>query len=214
MESYYSKKNGYEPLIDEYNQIATKYDNQWAFYIKSTTQQTLRHLELNGDEDILDIGCGTGTLLKAISSVYPEAKLTGVDLSVKMLKVAQQKLTTNADFLICCSEHLPFSDGSFDVAISCNSFHYFRFPWQALKEISRVLRPEGRFIMTDWCRDYILCRLLDVSLKLFNKFHYNIYGSKDCLQMLQLNDYHFIVIERYKINWFWGLITAKAQKGV
>lgn len=211
---YYPQESGYGLIRDEYNQLAAKYDNRWAFYINSTTQETLRRLDLNGDEDILDIGCGTGTLLEAISIAYPKAKLTGVDLSIRMLKVARGKLIANARFCNCCSEDIPFSDGKFDVVISCSSFHYFRLPQHALKETFRLLRPEGRLIITDWCRDYISCRMLDRYLKLFNKAHYNTYSSKDCLRMFQLTGYHSIVIEKYKINWLWGLMTLKAQKGL
>lgn len=204
-------KSDYDIVANEYNRIAREYDNRWAFYIRATAQETLYALNLTGCEDILDVGCGTGSLLHTILDIYSGVRLTGIDLSIEMLNVAREKLDNRADFVVCRSECLPFQNGKFDVVVSCSSFHYFRLPKAALKEMLRVLMPGGRIIITDWCSDYITCRVVDIFLKLFDGAHYNTYGSKECIRMLQAASCHLITVKRYKVNWLWGLMTAKAN---
>ncbi len=96
--------------------------------------------------------------------------MVGVDISEKMLVIAHQKfqVCTNISFYTAPASELPFADHSFDMAISANSFHYFDDPDAVLREMRRVLKPDGKGIILDWCKDYLLCRICDVVLKLFN----------------------------------------------
>lgn len=198
-------------VADKYARLACEYDNRWSFYITATTQKTLQRLKpVSGDIKLLDVGCGTGVLLQAISVIYPSIELIGADLSFKMLKITEQKLGPKARLIVCNSCNLPFPDEQFDIVVSCSSLHYWRNPLEALKEISRVLKPLGEIIITDWCSDYLSCRILDIFLRIFERTHYRIYGSKECAQMLETSIGRSVSVERYKLNRFWGLMTLKA----
>ena len=98
---------------------------------------------------VLDIGRGTGALLMMIHERKKDAKLSGVDLSEEMIKVAQAKLGNAADLAVSDSEKLPFKSGSFDLVLCTFSFHHHPNPTATFKEMHRVLSPEGRIIMTD-----------------------------------------------------------------
>jgi ubiquinone/menaquinone biosynthesis C-methylase UbiE len=86
------------------------------------------------------------------------------------LAIAQQKLNgfPNICFTLSSASSLPFADGSFDVVVSANAFHYFGDPASALQDMRRVLKPSGRLVILDWCRDFLTCPILDVLLKLID----------------------------------------------
>jgi len=97
-------------------------------------------------QSILDIGCGTGRLLRTAKIHWPHATLTGVDPSPGMIEIARQ-LTPDATFQIGMAEKLPLPDAMADVAISTISFHHWKDPLTGVREVARVLRPGGIFFL-------------------------------------------------------------------
>ena len=89
-------------------------------------------------------------------------------------------------------------------------FHYIRQPLAALREMQRVLRRGGELVITDWCDDYLSCRLCDWYLRLFSPAHVKVYRERDCLRMLKETGHQDSRVERYRISWLWGLMTARA----
>lgn len=109
-------------------------------------------------------------------------------------------------------ETLPFGDATFDVVVSTNVFHSIRHPVAALREMLRVSKPAGRVVITDWCDDYLACRACDRFLRAFSRAHFRTYGSKECRELLVAAGFASLDVERYRINWLWGLMTATATK--
>ncbi len=83
---------------------------------------------------------------------------------------------------------------------------------ELVREHARVLKPGGEIVITDWCHDYLACRVYDLILRCFNRAHFRTHGRGECRRLLEDSKFQSIDIERYKINWLWGLVTAKAQK--
>jgi hypothetical protein len=79
-----------------------------------------------------------------------------------------------------------------------------------LREIARVLRAGGRVFVTDWCDDYIACWICDRALRLLDPAHRRAYGQKECRNFLVRAGFQIEALERYKIDWLWGLMTARA----
>ncbi len=198
-------------IINEYSKLAPEYDKRWSFYTTATLRETLKRLEIKPTDRLLDIGCGTGSLLKAISTHYPLVRMVGVDLSIEMLKAAFNKQIKRCSFIAGQVQRLPFHSKSFDIIVSCNAFHYWRRPEECLSEIARVLKPQGKIVITDWCDDYIACKICDLFLRMFNRAHFKTYGQDTCERLLQNAGYGNIQVDRYKINWLWGLMTANAS---
>ena len=98
------------------------------------------------------------------------------------------------------------------MVVCCNVFHYIRQPLAAIADMLRVLKPAGRLVITDWCDDYLACRLCDLYLRIFNDAHFQVYGKEECLNLLKQTAVRDASVERYKINWLWGLMTARATK--
>lgn len=98
--------------------------------------------------DLLDVGCGTGRLLRAAARRWPSARLLGVDPAEGMVAAAR-RLTPAANIQRGLAEELPLPAASVDLALSTMSFHHWGDQAAALREIARVLRPGGHFILAD-----------------------------------------------------------------
>ena len=92
---------------------------------------------------VLDVGSGTGYLLRQLAARAPDAvELVGVDAAAQMVRVAQE---TAADprvrFQAGTAEHLPGADGTFDLVVSTTSFNNSADQEGGLGECARVLAP-------------------------------------------------------------------------
>lgn len=100
---------------------------------------------------LLDIGCGTGRLLRRAAAVFPEARLTGVDPAEEMVEAARAAAPKGSKISVVpgFAEELPFPAGSFDIATTTMSFHHWEDQPRAIREVRRVLSPGGLFFLTD-----------------------------------------------------------------
>ena len=203
-----------DPILKEYSEAARGYDEKWSFYVDSTTRATIARLDILPTDRILDVGCGTGELLSRLAAKFPAARLSGLDPVPAMLNIARGKLSSNVDLREGWANSLPWSDDSFDVVVSCNMFHYITHPVDAIHEMGRVLRPGGQLVITDWCDDYFACRVCSLYLRLARRAYFKTYHQSECLALLRDAGYFDATIERYKISWLWGLLTARAIKPI
>ena len=92
----------------------------------------------------LDLGTGTGAGALWLAREFPEARVTGVDISEAMIERARAKLPAElsgrVDFLVGDAERLPFADGSFDLVAQISVPVFF-------DEVARVLAPGGHVIV-------------------------------------------------------------------
>ena len=109
-----------------FNQQAATYDKdikgQHARSLYPVLLEKLSHIPF---QSALDLGCGTGEMLKLILQKDPHKELCGIDLSEEMLAVAKSKLPEQVKLLLGDSEALPFPDNAFDVVYCNDSFHHY-----------------------------------------------------------------------------------------
>ncbi len=201
-----------DPVIAEYSEAAKEYDRKWSFYIEATVRETLSRLPMRADSQLLDVGCGTGEFLSRLAMQYPGAALAGIDPVPAMLEIAQGKLPGQVQLREGYANALPWPDGSFDIVASCNMFHYITHPIPALQEMERVLRPGGTLVITDWCDDYLACKLCNIYLRMTKRSYYKTYREREFRALLQAAGHAEASIDRYKINWLWGMMTAVVTK--
>jgi len=100
---------------------------------------------------IVDIGCGTGRLLRSAAVAFPEAYLVGVDLSAGMLAQARVLAMTGPGergaFVRADSAALPFADAAFDVVTCTACSHHWEEPSAALAELRRITAVGGLLIL-------------------------------------------------------------------
>ena len=138
---------------------AEKYDKGIKYLTLGRLPKIKKYISdtfINKDDTILDIGMGTGTF--AILCAKKGAKVTGIDFSVKMLEVAKkniekEKLTERIQIIKMPVIELDerFSDLSFDIVIAILSFSEFYNDEQdfCLKQINRILKDDGEFVLVD-----------------------------------------------------------------
>jgi ubiquinone/menaquinone biosynthesis C-methylase UbiE len=194
----------------QYNRIAEIYDRRWHSYVRNTLTFLIEHVHLAGYETILDVACGTGELEKMLIAAHPQTKLVGVDISEQMLEIARSKFVnqSNIKFLQASALALPFPDASFDIVVTASAFHYFSNPTAALKEINRVLKPDGRAIVLDWCRDFWSCQVLDLILKLIDPAYRTCYSQRELHEFLNAAAFNVTAGRKQRLYPLWGIMVA------
>ncbi len=202
-----------DPAVrQQHDRLAGVYDRRWSRYISQTLTFLKTSASIPPQAAVLDIGCGTGEFERLLLSEHPEQRMVGVDLSVKMLEIARQKCRAfpNVTFCAASASALPFPDQSFDFVISASALHYFDQPELCLGEMRRVLKSGGSVVILDWCKDYLLCRLLDVILKLIEPAYQQCYTQREFHRLLGAAQFDIQSAGRVRFGLVWGLMIATA----
>jgi ubiquinone/menaquinone biosynthesis C-methylase UbiE len=190
----------------EYDAAADGYEQRWWEYSRRSIGETIRRAGVETTERVLDVGCGTGTLLRELSA-QASSVIAGIDLSIGMVAKARGD---GVAAIAGDAESLPFRDRVFDVVISSSSFHFWPNRAMALMEIRRVLKPGGRVVITDWCNDFLTCRVCDLYLRWRDPAHQATLTRRACGELLEAAGFRLESFDRYRISWLWGLMTVVA----
>ena len=114
--------------------------------------RVLEPADPTGVRRVLEVGCGQGVGVELIVTRFADAEVVGIDLDAKMIRRAQQRLSSYRDRVEVrvgdlCS--LPFEDASFDVVVDFAAVHHVPDWRAALREIARVLGPGAQFLFED-----------------------------------------------------------------
>jgi len=105
---------------------------------------------LSAGQDLLDVGCGPGTITRDFARIVAPGIVVGIDLEATVIRQAAQASTEdNVTFQIGDVYALPFADCSFDVVHAHQLLQHLADPVQALMEMRRVLRPGGLVAVRD-----------------------------------------------------------------
>lgn len=197
----------------QYNQLATVYDRRWQHYITKTLLFLKQWAQIPASARVLDLACGTGEFERLLLQESPDQLITGVDISEQMLAIAHQKLKPypNVSLQLATASDLPFADRSFDVIVSANSFHYFDNPELALKEMKRVVKPGGKVVILDWCKDYFVCRVCDALLQRFDPAHQQCYTQAEFHHLLNTAGFKIQQATKVRFGLIWGLMVVTAM---
>lgn len=147
-----------------YNRMARIYDLYDAPMELMGTKKRRGDLIEGATGTTLEVGVGTGKNLR----YYPVGvEVTGIDVSSQMLKRATDRLAglpVHAQLIEADVQDLPFDDDTFDTAVGTCVFCSVADPVQGLKELGRVVRPDGRILLLEHVRptNRILGRFADV----------------------------------------------------
>ena len=130
-------------IQDEYN----RYSVQLYHYLASAID--IKH------KDIVEIGCGRGGGLEYITRRFSPASARGIDLNKQAIAFCNRHYTlNNLSFLQGDAQKLPLGDNTCDIVINVESSHRYPDMRLFLREVYRILRPEGFFLLTDFRYDF------------------------------------------------------------
>jgi ubiquinone/menaquinone biosynthesis C-methylase UbiE len=135
-----------------YDEIAHLYDAQ-PYREKTVDAELTAFLAARAPDaalTVLDAGCGTGNQLVANRAVHPGLRYVGVDRFLGMLRQAQPK-SRAIRWVQADGGMLPLRDASVDFVTSQYMFHHVQAKGAMLAEVFRLLRPGGRFVLTNLC---------------------------------------------------------------
>jgi ubiquinone/menaquinone biosynthesis C-methylase UbiE len=114
-------------------------------------QTVARRLPDLNAKNVLEVGCGRGDFAIWLAQKFPMAAITAVDFSNKAIEIAtarSKEMNAGVSFQVEDAENLRLSDRAFDQVISCECMEHVPHPAKMAREIWRVLKPGGRFILT------------------------------------------------------------------
>ncbi len=124
-------------------------------YYRQMIEALVNAMPFNASEgiEVIDLGCGTGTISRAVKDAYPKARLTCVDISENMLKIAAAKLREVSDAALICRNFYDFSfDKKYDVVVSSLALHHLvtkQDKYEFYRKIYSCLNNGGVFINAD-----------------------------------------------------------------
>lgn len=125
------------PFGNYFNKYTSK--NPLAkFFVANYKRNFQRYLHIiDQPKNVLEVGSGEGFLVGYLKEIYPNVQFTASDINWKFVKISA-KNQTNANWIVCFGEELPFSRNTFDLVIACEVLEHVSFPELILKELQRV----------------------------------------------------------------------------
>jgi ubiquinone/menaquinone biosynthesis C-methylase UbiE len=139
-----------ETLAGHYSETADAYAEFWSPLIRPVGQRLLAALPWTRAARVLDVGTGTGALLRDIEKHAPTARVLGIDRSVGMLRLVPSR---DSRLAVMDAMSLALGTGSFDVVVMAFMLFHLSDPVAGLTGIKRILRPGGAVGTVTWAED-------------------------------------------------------------
>ena len=148
-----------KPKDFNFENSAAKYDDRVGKMSDRFYRLLLGQVKLFPNANVLDVGCGTGTVLRRMADAC-EINGYGIDAEKNMVSEAKRKCPDmNIQFSRC--ENTPFQNQYFDVITSCMAYHHFADRTGFAKEAARILKPGGRLYIADPNFPFVIRKLMN-----------------------------------------------------
>lgn len=145
-------KEQIESIRSEFSRQSATFDTYMATDVKKAfNENAVNEMKLTGNERVLEVAAGTCAFGRMIAPKV--SHITELDVTEAMLSVGRKENERagikNADYIIGEAESLPFENESFDIAVSRLAFHHFLSAESVFKEMSRVVKSNGKIVIAD-----------------------------------------------------------------
>lgn len=191
-----------------FNVQANTYDvDKTGKHARGQYKYVLNELQQLDFQKILDVGCGTGEILKSIKERYSFVQLYGLDISEEMLKQANDKLKGTATLILGDAENITLETNSFDLLLCTDSFHHYPKPQQAISEFYRVLK-HGKFLLiADYWKPFPIRQIMNLFISYSNEGDVKIYSKKEIIEFLKQGGFQEIIYKKIQNSGY--LVIAK-----
>lgn len=158
-----------------FNKIAAHYDllnNIISFFTHYQVKKiAVKNLKITPNSKVLDLCCGTGDLGRIAKKLTPSCEVIGVDFSKNMTDLAAKK-SPSIKYMEQDATNLNFDDNSFDYVLMGFGLRNIKDRQAALKEVYRVLKPDGAFLHLDFGNKNFLNKMYDLIITFFAKMFF------------------------------------------
>ncbi|RMG98051.1 MAG: class I SAM-dependent methyltransferase [Chloroflexi bacterium] len=138
------------PPNDYFARVAEEWDElRRVFFTEAMRDDAIKRANLPETAVVADVGTGTGFVLQGL--IHHATRLVGFDASPEMLTVARRHFAhhPHVEFHLAEGHHLPVPDHTFDAVFANMYLHHTPNPLAAIQEMTRILKPGGKLIITD-----------------------------------------------------------------
>lgn len=199
---------------EKYDNIAPYYDKKWEGYLEATNKVAFELLEPKPDDIILDASGGTGLLVEMIiSATKGGGKFYLTDISKEMLDIAEGRLSKFKNVFIRYKDvhDLDFADNYFSKIVCVSALHYYLEPHRVVNNFHRMLMPNGKLIIVDWCSDSLHFKLFNFILRVLSEYHVKIYSSNELESLAEMSNLKVEKIVTFT-HGLWKLVGMRASK--
>ena len=209
---------------------ALHYNQDWHTFTDRTLAQVLSSIkdfvhpaqaERQQRLRVLDIACGTGTLLKRITEYIPDVEHFGIDASPDMLTQAKQALAEQPcvhleriDVGLGEETHFPYAPESFDIITCTNSLHLMQKPVETLLQFRTLLKTDGFLIVEDYARRQLPFPwpLFEFILRHTEEMYVRTYTLTEVRELCTQADLQSVEGHAFSIDWLWHGWVITLQK--
>lgn len=145
-------------LKETFDVIADGYDRKTLRFFPESARHMAGLLKLRGDENVLDVACGTGNASIAVARMLPNGRVTAVDFSQGMLDKARKKAASldlqNIEFLECDMQDLGFTNALFDAAVCAFGIFFVEDMHVQLCHIAHMVGEGGKIVISSFQENY------------------------------------------------------------
>ncbi len=190
----------------QFDSLADHYDEAgfWNWYFIKSADVALglskRFFQPLQKINVLDVGCGTGTLITKLGTSFPSATLVGLDISQKMLNIAERKTPevgrANTKFILADIESVEL-DNQFDLIFCLNSFHHYQDPSGVLFKMNRLTKKGGLVMLLDPISDGPARKFWNMLLKnvLFDEPYAQYFSKAQLTKMADHAGFHLLATQ-------------------
>lgn len=199
-------------LKETFDTVSCGYDGKSLRFFQASAEHMAFIFKLQGNENVLDVACGTGHAALAIAKFLPSGRVTAVDFSPGMLDQARHKAASlgvrNVEFIEQDMQNLDFSDGLFDAAVCAFGIFFVEDMEGQLSRIASKVKPGGRIFISNFQENYFH-PLKDMLYERFEAYGVQmppqtwkrIASEKGCIQLFESAGLKNITVTRKNVGY-------------